>query len=429
MRRRAGLGSRIAIALSLFAVGVALLFAGIGHAAMPVIEDHISDHLLSVETVRALRFVAAHGTTPPPDSLSSSYLGVPALPEALRDEVAALAVGRHELDAHGRELWVSRTSLSDGRTLFVVYDAPDAAFDGWKLVVAIGATAIGATGLLLAAWTARRATRPIAELASTVHDVPPARLADALAALELDDELQTLVDRLIASLRAIDERAAREASFSRYASHELRSPVTVIRGAVEILRDTNEAKEPAVSRPLDRIERATSDMQSTIEALLWLARERTEDEPHELIELGPVVERVVERYRHLLVDKAVDAVVERGKSSAVRAPLGALEIVLGNLVANAFHFTERGQVTIGVDGASVSVADSGPGIGKGDLTEVGESFVRGDKSVGYGLGLSIVRSLCHRLGWTITLRSELGLGTRAILVLATSPRPEDGARP
>lgn len=91
----------------------------------------------------------------------------------------------------------------------------------------------------------------------------------------------------------------------------------------------------------------------------------------------------------------------------------------GNLIANAFHYTERGEVTIAIDARTLVVTDTGDGIDVARIGDPGRSFVHGDKSVGYGLGLAIVSSLCDRFGWTLQLaRANNDAGTRATLTFA-----------
>jgi signal transduction histidine kinase len=415
--------SRILIAFTAFAGCVAILFAAAGHAALYLMEDHVSDQQLAVETDRVRRFVEEHGALPPSAPFFTSHIGLASLPPPLRVEASILPPGRHELAMKGHELFVSRSPLPDrSEPLYVVYDLPDEVFHGWIPAVALGALAVLIGGVIVGAFTARRMARPLSELLAVVQATPPSRLADALSERRLDRDLQVLVDRLGESLRALDAHAARDQRFTRYASHELRTPVAVIKGAAELLRATPEAEERRVRRPLERIERATADMEAIIEAFLWLARERVEAESPLPAPLFPIVERVIERYSHLSAGKPVAVRVEVQASPTVAAPPAVVEVVVGNLVANALHYTERGEVVITIKERAVIVTDTGPGMRDDEIESFAQSFVRGEKSVGYGLGLSIVLSLCDRFGWTLAIESEVGVGTRASLQLAPPGR-------
>jgi signal transduction histidine kinase len=418
MRRARGIRSRAFAAFAVFGGCVALLFFAVGHAATHIIEDRVSEHHLAIATEQARRFIEQHGVAPPPTEFSATYRGAAAVPAPLRARVAPLAPGYHELHSEGRELWVSHTGLATGgEPLFVVYDLPDSTFGVWRGAVAIGGLVILIGGLVIGAYTARRMARPLAELAELIHSTPPGRLGEALAGRRLDREVQLLADRLRAALATVEAHAGRDQRFTRYASHELRSPVAVVKGAAELLRITPEAEADRVRRPLERIERATADMEAIIEAFLWLAREGSAGAPPSLQALAPIVERVIDRYRHLLAGKPVEVRVVHGAHPRVAAPPAVIEVVLGNLVANAFHYTERGEVAIELGGHGLVVRDTGPGMSEHLIEHFGQSFVRGEKSVGYGLGLSIALSLCEQFGWQLTIESELGAGTSAALEL------------
>jgi len=82
-----------------------------------------------------------------------------------------------------------------------------------------------------------------------------------------------------------------------------------------------------------------------------------------------------------------------------------------NLIRNAFHFTTRGSVTITIDEAHIGIRDTGLGIDADQLGAVTQSHVKGEKSQGFGLGLSIVSRLCKRFGWQLFIESEAGKGT------------------
>ena len=228
---------------------------------------------------------------------------------------------------------------------------------------------------------------------------------------------------LARALEASTERSRafleRERRFTRDASHELRSPVTVVRGAAELLSGLPEAESPRVRRPLDRIRRAADDMSRLIDAFLWLAREEELSAKSELRSLERTAAEAVERHRHLLDGKPVELELEVEPDAEVRAPEGVLGIVLGNLLANACFFTQEGRIRIHGDATALHVDDAGPGIPEERRQEVLAPHEHDPASRGFGLGLAIVRDLCERFGWRLELGdapatgSEPPRGTRA----------------
>jgi signal transduction histidine kinase len=406
---------RIVIAFAVFAAVVAGLTVYLVHGVVHLMEDSVIERQLAAELAHVRHRVEATGALPEPDhALYEYHLG-----SAAPAELAALGPGIHELASDVDEAHVAVSELANGERLIVRYlEREDPYGDQLQLYSGGAGLVIFLCGLALGLLTARRVTRPLVELAHVVATAPPAALAPALAARRYDREVQGVIERLVENLRAREAYAEREQRFTRFASHELRTPVAVIQGAAELLRLAPEAGEPRVRRPLERIERACADMQATCEALLWLARDVSTVEPPPPIDVAPLVERVVARLEQT---KPVAVRVERRGELVVRAPAAVVEIAVHNLLANAYHFTDRGSVTITIDRDALVVTDTGPGMTSAELAAAGTAFARGDASAGYGLGLAIVKTICARFDWTLTLaNAETGL--RAALEVAGQRR-------
>ena len=97
------------------------------------------------------------------------------------------------------------------------------------------------------------------------------------------------------------------------------------------------------------------------------------------------------------------------------APEKVLSVLLGNLLRNAFSYTDAGEVTVEIDPGQVVIRDTGVGIARDKVGEMYRPFVRAPTRVAAaanGVGLTIVRRLSDRFGWPIRIDSELGVGTR-----------------
>ena len=193
----------------------------------------------------------------------------------------------------------------------------------------------------------------------------------------------------------------REREFTRDASHELRTPLTVIRAASERLSaDTALSADARAS--VEHIGQSASHLEQTVALLLALAREQpappTASTP--VTRVIPVLERVVVEQSPLLEGKHVQVVVEvpADVTSTLTAPV--LQVLLSNLIGNAFAHTREGDVVIMADEDTLCVSNPGHAVREGDFAP----FVKGEDSTGFGLGLSIVRRLCER--HAIDLRFE-----------------------
>ncbi len=196
----------------------------------------------------------------------------------------------------------------------------------------------------------------------------------------------------------------RERNFTGDASHELRTPIAVVRACLDLLeRDTDRSAADAAA--LGRMRRAVAQMQSLIDSLLLLARE---DELRARGERTHVKTVVLEQV-DLLTDLARETrcfvrVVDEGDPIAT-APPRIVAIAFANLLRNALTYGRDAEVTVTLGSDSVTVRDTGPGMSATDRERIFEPFYRGEaartqSSEGHGLGLAIVRRLVDQFGWS-----------------------------
>ncbi len=219
------------------------------------------------------------------------------------------------------------------------------------------------------------------------------------------------------------ERAERE--FVANAAHELRTPVTAIASAVEVLQ-LGAKEEPAErDRFLALIERQTTRLGRLGRALLTLARAQSRAEP---VLLEPVdVGRLLDELAADLEIPPTALEVEEGLVALAHDDL--LRQAVENLVANARKYASSGALAVSARSARpetvvVEVRDGGPGLTPADAARAVERFFRsGDRDAeGFGLGLSIVREVAHALGGHLELESGPGTGTTARIVLRSAPK-------
>jgi signal transduction histidine kinase len=269
----------------------------------------------------------------------------------------------------------------------------------------------------------RRAISPVIWLANQVRGLDPKR--PDLAALEsaslpsdADVDVQVLASAIHGFAARLEEFVERERNFTRDASHELRSPITVIKVAADVLLE-EEGLSDFGQRSATRIKRSIRDMEALIEAFLILAREADVGLPEEDFVVGDIVEEEVEKAQDLVRGKPVEVRLVREHDFALYAPPKVLAVMLSNLLRNACLYTDQGSVTVTLGRDALRVDDTGVGMSEEDLARVGQQpFYRGAQSSvrgGHGVGLTIVRRLSDRFGWPVELRSKLGEGTSATI--------------
>lgn len=312
---------------------------------------------------------------------------------------------------------------------FLQVSAPLDAVDATVRAAALLAIALGIAGagvaFLGAWWFAGRATRPVAEIVEQAEAVEAGTLSSRITAHAEVAEYHRLVGVLNEMLDRLDRSFAAQRRFVADASHELRSPLTVLKGSMDVaLRREREAADyrQVLASSREEVER----MSALAENLLTLARTDSGLPPDQFrpVDLGAVLRHVVERSRDAAAAAGLDLRLEAAPVTT-RGDAGLLERAVGNLVENAVKYAAAGSRIVvrcrSTDGlASVDVEDDGPGIAPEHAAHVFERFFRGDPAhsqrSGAGLGLPIASAIAQAHGGVLELvRAAPGTLFRLVL--------------
>ncbi len=316
------------------------------------------------------------------------------------------------------ELFFGIKTLADGQKLIIFIDFEYwfekehelMAHSFWAYFVAL------VCAILIGFKAAHHIINPLNRLMGVINESDPGNIPSGFSKMFKNDEFGALARALEDSLVRVKKFIKREHQFTRDASHELRTPVTVIKGAVELLNMTPVCEDKMVDKLVKRIERSAVDMETTIESLLWLARESVEGGHQSPAELLPLVENAIEQNRHLITGKPVAIELKVEETPIISAPAGVLAIAVSNLIRNACQFTVKGVITVTLKQHQIDVEDTGVGIAEETLGEITKPEVSSYESKGFGFGLDIVSRLCSRFGWRLEIDSKPGQGTKTSLI-------------
>jgi len=212
------------------------------------------------------------------------------------------------------------------------------------------------------------------------------------------------------------ENAKRREEFFANASHELKTPLTAIKGFNELAGINN--KDENLNKYIEGITRETTRMMGLISDMLRLSElENSEVKSPVTISLPDIIKEARDTVSGALEEKAI-AFEVTGDMQITSEPEHIYEVVK-NLVENAVKYNSNGgKVAVKIDAAkkTMTVSDNGIGIPPEDQAKIFERFYRVEKSRaaksgGTGLGLSIVKHTCTLYGWKLSLQSRLGVGT------------------
>jgi signal transduction histidine kinase len=259
----------------------------------------------------------------------------------------------------------------------------------------------------------RKTATPLKELADLVDGVALENIPKTFASNFPNNEIGILARTLENSMQQISKALEREKCFTRDASHELRTPVAIVKNAVEVYREKNtesntESKDN--KQLINRISDAAMQMEQTVNTLLVLAREEHTTVNKKSVKLLPLVEQSILDHSYLLQEKQVEVTVSEHCNTQVYAQQGMLKVLLDNLISNAFQYTESGEVNLDFSNNQLTIKDTGPGIEQDISALFTEPAIKGSQSTGYGFGLSFVKRLCEHQGWQFSVES--GEGTR-----------------
>ncbi|MCH6483827.1 HAMP domain-containing histidine kinase [Pseudoxanthomonas sp. LH2527] len=398
--RRQSLRKRVEYAFALCVVGLSVAWGLAFYAAIRFSEDRV----LANQLQRAAENY--------PDLATSlqGYDDAGRLPEPLREWAqAGPDKGLYEFVAEELHVAVVPADNAAGRA-FVVFDVAGieaaSSEDWWWLLLITGVVGVlGALGFGLGVLVMRRAVAPVVQLADVVAGIDLEHLSAGDHKLIESgrfgkDEVGVLAGAIEKTLERISAFVMRERDFTGSASHELRTPITVITGAIELLEQSDLSDDDV--KAVDRIRRATLEMKSTIEMFLCIARETDDGLYGEQFLVAPLVSRAVDQQRYLLNGKRVDVEIESLAKPVLRGHPQAFLIAVTNLIRNAFEQTPVGQgpITVLLKEHELLVTNRLGG------DEVGRLAPAGPASNGHGLGLGIVQRLCERNGWEFSLQVD-----------------------
>lgn len=420
MQYRRRLRSRIVLSFLVFGT---LLSASFALSAL-FLQNYVEDQLIGATLKQELddyvdQLRLDPSVVEPFYTRIQGYITRPGDPnQTVSAEVRGLPEGVHEVRISG-DVYKAAVRKEDDMWAFLIYDISENQRIKRQLITAlVGVVLLFSVGsFMLGASASRRVMKPVTDLAARLDTLSEEGKPEQLSVHFADDEVGQLADALDSYAERLHHLVERDREFNADVSHELRSPLTVITGATELLLAQPDLDDRVRTRLL-RIARAARQSADITTALLHLVRaEQGIDQDSGAHNVGRIVQEVVHLYEPLVGNKdLVLRVVEEDRVSVI-APESVVAVTVGNLIGNAMRYTTEGEVVITIGNGRVTVDDTGPGIPDEDLERVFERHYRGQNITGKGagLGLAIVKRLCELYGWSIRFRNRETGGLRAEL--------------
>lgn len=325
--------------------------------------------------------------------------------------------------AHRRVDYNDKVYIVD---VFRLFNHEQSVINLFLIIFLVGNAIAILLAFLISKYISKKILKPIRDITATANNISINDLEQRMEVPQADDEIRTLIVTFNDMISRLDKSFANQKQFISDASHELKTPISVIDGYVNLIDRWGKDDEAVLKESIDSIKAETEHMSKLVQQLLFLARtdNNTTNIASEKFSLNEVASEVLKDIGVLDVN-AETKLIENGDISIV-GDEHLIKQLIWIFCENAIKYSrENPKITIEVgrnkDGAYVSVADNGIGISKEDIPHIFDRFFRADKSRnktidGNGLGLSIAHWIIKSHNAEVKVDSEENKGTKFTVV-------------
>ena len=280
---------------------------------------------------------------------------------------------------------------------------------------------------LMGWFMARRATKGVEDVTKTARFISQGALDERVPLQQQDDEIEQLAVTFNHMLDRIQVLVNNIKEISDNIAHDLRSPITRIRGLAEVTLTTAGSREEFESMAASTIEDCDR-LLDMINTMLVISKTEAgvEKTGYGPVDMGQVLKQACELFSPMAEDKQIGISCDIANGGTIKGDLAMIQRLVANLIDNAIKYTPAGgrvtiRMTVRKDRwVEVAVMDTGIGISSGDLPRIFDRFYRCDRSrslAGTGLGLSLVKAVAQSHGGDVTVASQMDCGSTFTLLL------------
>jgi signal transduction histidine kinase len=318
------------------------------------------------------------------------------------------------------------TQHEGGRTIYLGLSGRGAAHTlhslARRFLVVWGATVL--LGFLISYTSARRTLRRVEEITETVARIGSEELGERLPEPSNSDEISRLAKTFNRMLDRIQSSVSQLRSVTDSVAHDLKSPVTSIRGTLEsaLSKEPDDTLRDSIGEAIEGLDKLTQLLNTVLD--LAEAQGGALILDRSAVDLSNVVKQLVEIYQPSMAERQHELVVDLADRVVVAADLSLLNRVVSNLLENELaHLPAGCQIHIRVcsqqGSAELVIEDNGPGFPLDIAARAFERFVKGKHSVGHGLGLALVDAVVRAHGGSIRISNRFKGGAVLTLLLPT----------
>lgn len=276
---------------------------------------------------------------------------------------------------------------------------------------------------------------PIIDITQTTKQISVDNFSHNITSYQSDNEIGHLVASFNAMIERLREEIERMQHFNSNVSHELKTPLTIIRTEIELALD-RPRQEGYYQNALQNIDIGAQQLQRVVESLLLLTKysAKTIQESFDEVRLEDILVQTINQYHLLSEKKSIMIHLQKVEPLILHSNSRLIQIIFANIIDNALKYSPtQSTITISLfkqdNQVCFVVQDEGIGISKKHLSQLTQRFYRAefinrDTMEGFGLGLNIVKTSLALLQGTIEIKSVEGEGTRVVIMLSEAKSPD-----
>lgn len=265
---------------------------------------------------------------------------------------------------------------------------------------------------IIARLLSQKLSGPIAQLSQTLARINPDQRGIRLSDRFEDDEVGRIAQAFDSYTEKMDDYVEKQMAFAAMASHELRSPLTIVQTSADLISCRREQDRDTLQH-LEKIQRASTNMANMIHALLAVTRDQPTRNAGQHVALKTLVDEIVESMQPEIKTKKIRFENRLPSDAGIEADRTLVNVVLTNLIKNGIKHGGLSAIAIDMQEGILTITDNGIGIDDESLENIFDFAHRGQNSQGYGVGLYISRLVCDYQGWDLELVPNPAGGTIA----------------
>lgn len=234
-------------------------------------------------------------------------------------------------------------------------------------------------------------------------------------------EFENICNSYEEMVKRLDIQNQKQIEFVQSASHELKTPIFIIRGYIDMIKRWGKNDEKIMEESITSVEDEVKNMTELVEKLLFIAKDREIKIENNEIELSEIILDVIQNLKKIYPEKEI---IFNPKYTIINYDESLIKMLLKNIIENALKYGENKPVKVEIkevkNKINLSVIDEGVGMSKEEIEHIYDRFYRADKSrdksiKGHGLGMTIVKRIISILKIEIKIKSLKNKGTEVVV--------------